>query len=321
MKKPWWNLLVCTHIGVFFWFSCCSGRWHVLSLYNQKLPIDMSGTCPESLCHLIRKLESAYFICRAQWIVNALAHMLPHSFHEELLRYWKIQGCCWHCRFTCTLFHIVRRILEISSFFSVHGRLWKQQIRKFKSHVSANWVLFQVGFGMICHKRRDYLNLHWSFKISGIQSCWWSTNMIGVLKSFAGVDFSNAVLDRVNFGKADLQRAIFKNTVLSGSTFEEAQLQDAVFEDTIIGYIDLQKLCTNTSINAEGRAELGCRWVSFVSQLDLFNSKFFLCILSKWLSTVSRISSITILLTLLRGCSGVYFLNLVLLSTVVASEP
>ncbi|XP_040964140.1 thylakoid lumenal 17.4 kDa protein, chloroplastic isoform X3 [Gossypium hirsutum] len=77
--------------------------------------------------------------------------------------------------------------------------------------------------------------------------------------SFKGTDFSNAVLDRVNFGKANLQGAIFKNTVLSGSTFDNAQLEDAVFEDTIIGYIDLQKLCTNTSISAEGRVELGCR--------------------------------------------------------------
>ncbi|XP_057950835.1 thylakoid lumenal 17.4 kDa protein, chloroplastic isoform X2 [Malania oleifera] len=77
--------------------------------------------------------------------------------------------------------------------------------------------------------------------------------------SFKGVDFSNAVLDRVNFGKANLQGAVFKNAVLSGSTFDEAQLGDVVFEDTIIGYVDLQKLCTNTTIGAEGRAELGCR--------------------------------------------------------------
>ncbi|KAG6753641.1 hypothetical protein POTOM_041628 [Populus tomentosa] len=75
----------------------------------------------------------------------------------------------------------------------------------------------------------------------------------------AGVDFSNAVLDRVNFGKADLKGAVFKNTVLSGSTFDEAQLEDAIFEDTIIGYIDLQKICRNTSIGPDGRAELGCR--------------------------------------------------------------
>jgi len=73
------------------------------------------------------------------------------------------------------------------------------------------------------------------------------------------VNFTNAVLDRVNFGKANLQGALFKNTVLSGSTFDEAQLQDAVFEDTIIGYIDLQKLCTNKTISEEGRLELGCR--------------------------------------------------------------
>ncbi|KAL2921774.1 Thylakoid lumenal 17.4 kDa protein chloroplastic [Bienertia sinuspersici] len=77
--------------------------------------------------------------------------------------------------------------------------------------------------------------------------------------SFKGTDFTNAVLDRVNFGKANLQGAIFKNTVLSGSTFDEAQLDGVVFEDTIIGYIDLQKLCTNKSINEDGRAELGCR--------------------------------------------------------------
>ncbi|KAJ6376140.1 hypothetical protein OIU77_000997 [Salix suchowensis] len=77
--------------------------------------------------------------------------------------------------------------------------------------------------------------------------------------SFKGVDFSNAVLDRVNFGKANLKGAVFKNTVLSGSTFDEAQLEEATFEDTIIGYIDLQKICRNTSISPDGRAELGCR--------------------------------------------------------------
>ncbi|MCL7044130.1 hypothetical protein MKW94_017830 [Papaver nudicaule] len=77
--------------------------------------------------------------------------------------------------------------------------------------------------------------------------------------SFIGTDFTNAVIDRVNFGKANLKGAIFKNTVLSGSTFEGAELEDVVFEDTIVGYIDLQKLCVNTTINPDGRAELGCR--------------------------------------------------------------
>ncbi|TYI51514.1 hypothetical protein E1A91_D12G181600v1 [Gossypium mustelinum] len=85
---------------------------------------------------------------------------------------------------------------------------------------------------------------------------------------FDGADMSEAVMSKayavgasfkVNFGKANLQGAIFKNIVLSGSTFDNAQLEDAVFEDTIIGYIDLQKLFTNTSIRAKGRVELGCR--------------------------------------------------------------
>ena len=82
---------------------------------------------------------------------------------------------------------------------------------------------------------------------------------MGYVLNDTGVNFSNAVLDRVNFGKANLEGAVFKNTVLSGSTFVEAQLQDAAFEDTIIGYIDLQKLCKNTTISPDGRAELGCR--------------------------------------------------------------
>ncbi|XP_023638940.1 thylakoid lumenal 17.4 kDa protein, chloroplastic isoform X2 [Capsella rubella] len=77
--------------------------------------------------------------------------------------------------------------------------------------------------------------------------------------SFKGVNFSNAVIDRVNFGKSNLKGAVFRNTVLSGSTFEEANLEDVVFEDTIIGYIDLQKICRNETINEEGRLVLGCR--------------------------------------------------------------
>ncbi|XP_047093445.1 thylakoid lumenal 17.4 kDa protein, chloroplastic-like [Lolium rigidum] len=77
--------------------------------------------------------------------------------------------------------------------------------------------------------------------------------------SFKGTDFTNAVIDRAVFSKADLEGAIFKNTVLSGSTFEGANLKDVSFEDTLIGYIDLQKLCRNTSINEDTRLELGCR--------------------------------------------------------------
>lgn len=92
-------------------------------------------------------------------------------------------------------------------------------------------------------------------KCQGHQQC---------LKIFAGADFSNAVLDRVNFGKANLQGAVFKNstTVLSDSTFVEAQLEDAVFKDTIIGYIDLQFrrrfVQIHQSVQMEGVSWPGC---------------------------------------------------------------
>ena len=45
--------------------------------------------------------------------------------------------------------------------------------------------------------------------------------MSGIL---AGADFTNAVLDRVLFDKADLTNAKFNNAVLSGSTFDDANL-------------------------------------------------------------------------------------------------
>ncbi|CAN6310573.1 unnamed protein product [Urochloa humidicola] len=80
-----------------------------------------------------------------------------------------------------------------------------------------------------------------------------------VMSKAYAVGASFKVIDRVNFKKADLTGAIFKNTVLSGSTFDDAKMENVVFEDTIIGYIDLQKLCTNTSISADNRLELGCR--------------------------------------------------------------
>lgn len=110
-----------------------------------------------------------------------------------------------------------------------------------------------------------HFSLYDSVLLVTLQSWFWLLQVdCDSVWSSAGTDFSNAVLDRVNFGKANLQGAIFKNTVLSGSTFDEAELQDAVFEDTIIGYIDLQKLCTNKTISDEGRAELGCRWPHFI---------------------------------------------------------
>eukprot|EP00249_Psilotum_nudum_P001318 c13751_g1_i2 orf=238-1293(-) len=77
--------------------------------------------------------------------------------------------------------------------------------------------------------------------------------------SFKDADFTNAVIDRVNFGNANLEGAKFRNTVLSGSTFDNANLENALFEDALIGYVDLQKLCTNSSLSVDTKTELGCK--------------------------------------------------------------
>ena len=61
--------------------------------------------------------------------------------------------------------------------------------------------------------------------------CYWS-----------GADFTNAVVDRVNFRQADLTNAKFRNTVVTGSQFEEAKLDGAVFEDALIGKEDVKRL-------------------------------------------------------------------------------
>lgn len=77
--------------------------------------------------------------------------------------------------------------------------------------------------------------------------------------SFKGTDFANSVLDRVLFDEADMTGASFVNAVLSGSTFTNSNLKDAVFEDALIGYVDVQKLCRNTTLSEFARMELGCR--------------------------------------------------------------
>eukprot|EP00270_Netrium_digitus_P009738 TRINITY_DN297_c0_g1_i2.p1 TRINITY_DN297_c0_g1~~TRINITY_DN297_c0_g1_i2.p1 ORF type:complete len:267 (-),score=64.28 TRINITY_DN297_c0_g1_i2:379-1116(-) len=77
--------------------------------------------------------------------------------------------------------------------------------------------------------------------------------------SFRGTDFTNAVLDRVVFNGADLTGALFVNTVLSGSTFDGANLDGASFEDALIGYVDIQKLCRNSTLPEEARLELACK--------------------------------------------------------------
>ncbi|KAK6117684.1 hypothetical protein DH2020_048536 [Rehmannia glutinosa] len=136
-------------------------------------------------------------------------------------------------------------------FKSVESLSQFKEIRNVACGILAVWAVTAVS-PVIAANQNVYLilKLFLGFLLGGYRLC---------RPTRIGTDFSNAVVDRVNFGKANLQGAVFKNTVLSGSTFDDAQLQDVDFEDTIIGYIDLQKLCVNKTINEEGRANLGCR--------------------------------------------------------------
>lgn len=77
--------------------------------------------------------------------------------------------------------------------------------------------------------------------------------------SFQNVNFTNSVLDRVIFDGSNLRGANFYNAVLSGSTFDNADLTGATFEDTLIGYVDIQKLCRNKTLEEFARLDLACK--------------------------------------------------------------
>lgn len=83
--------------------------------------------------------------------------------------------------------------------------------------------------------------------------------IVGLVHSYAGSVFTNAVVDRVAFDKSDMQGVQFINTVLSGSTFEGANLEGASFENALIGYVDIQKLCKNPTLPEESRIDLACK--------------------------------------------------------------
>ena len=53
---------------------------------------------------------------------------------------------------------------------------------------------------------------------------------------------TNAVVDRVDFRKANLSNVIFANAVITGVQFDGANLDGALFEGALIGNEDAKRL-------------------------------------------------------------------------------
>lgn len=53
--------------------------------------------------------------------------------------------------------------------------------------------------------------------------------------NFSDADMTNAVVDRVDFTKANMKGAKFINAVVTGTFFKDADLSETVWEDALIG--------------------------------------------------------------------------------------
>jgi len=77
--------------------------------------------------------------------------------------------------------------------------------------------------------------------------------------NFAGAKLVDTNLFEVDFSDADMRGAVFTNAVLSSVSFRNAKLQGADFEGALLSSSDVNTLCTNTTLEDEARAVLGCR--------------------------------------------------------------
>ena len=74
-----------------------------------------------------------------------------------------------------------------------------------------------------------------------------------------GVDFSNAVVDRVDFSKANMRNTNFFNAIITGSSFDGADLTGADFTDALVGSEDVKRICKNPTVQKLTRLTLGCK--------------------------------------------------------------
>lgn len=58
----------------------------------------------------------------------------------------------------------------------------------------------------------------------------------------AGANLTNAVLDRVDFSKANMKNAKFHNAVITGVVFKDADLTGASFDEALIGNEDAKRM-------------------------------------------------------------------------------
>ena len=58
----------------------------------------------------------------------------------------------------------------------------------------------------------------------------------------AGANLTNAVVDRVDFTRANLKNAKFHNAVITGVVFKDADLSGASFDEALIGNEDAKRM-------------------------------------------------------------------------------
>lgn len=87
---------------------------------------------------------------------------------------------------------------------------------------------------------------------------------------FDNADFTNGVVDRVNFKGASLRNVIFKNTLLTGSRFEDADLEGADFTEASIDQSGIRPLCNNPTMKGTNPVTGADTWESAVCMIKSF---------------------------------------------------